>query len=458
MYDAPHSHIQRRTKMVNVQGEEWERSTLWMKYTFTQTLNGNIADMQHESLSSPSEPLSYWQNTAPALQLSTSLPSHVDILIIGGGLLGASTCYWLARNGHPVTLLEHTMPAFGATGRNGGFVSIGLDEPYANAIAHLGHETAHAILSVTLDNRTLLRQVIQEEHITCDYREPGHIHLSLSQEDLEVCTRSSLALQQDGVATTILAPSQLQAFIHTPPGSRIVGAMFTPHNGLVHPAKLVQGLLTAAQRHGAHIVRAEAQHLHHEKDAIHVQTNIGTITAKRVLVATNAWIANLLPQLKSAIIPVRGQVLAYEPVPPVFSTGVGVNLSGTGEYWQQAPDGTIVLGGCRTAAEEHDIGINISQPTMPVQNALEQVFPQLFPQLSNLHVSQRWAGLMAFTPDRLPIADTLGETSSIWMTGGFSGHGMPYGLRFGQLLAEALTTQKHPSELRPFRLNRKTLK
>lgn len=414
--------------------------------------------MQYISTHNISEPLSYWQDTAPALQLSTHLPSHADILIIGGGLLGASTCYWLTRNGYSVTLLERTMPAFGATGRNGGFVSIGADEPYADAITHLGHKTARTILQVTLDNRTLLRQVIQKENITCDYREPGHIHLSLTQQDLDVSTRSSLVLQQDGVATTILEPAQLQAFIRTSIGPKIVGAMFNPHGGLVHPTKLVHGLLAAAQRYGANIVKAEAQQLHREKDDTLVQTNIGNISAKRILVATNAWIARLLPQLQSVIVPVRGQVLAYKPVPPVFSTGVGVNLSGTGEYWQQAPDGTIVIGGCRTATEGHDIGIDISEPTMPVQNALEQVFPELFPQLSGLPVSQRWAGLMAFTPDQLPIADTIDETSNIWVTGGFSGHGMPYGLRFGQLLAEALTTQKHPSELHPFRLNRETLK
>lgn len=414
--------------------------------------------MQDKSMFNTTQPLSYWQDTAPTLQLSTHLPSYTDILVIGGGLLGASTCYWLARNGHSITLLEHTMPAFGATGRNGGFVSIGLDEPYNDVIAHLGHETARAILNVTLDNRTLLRQVIEEENILCDYREPGHIHLSLTKADLDVFAQSSLALQQDGVSTTILEPAQLQEFIHTSPGPQIVGAMFTPHSGLVHPAKLVHGLLVAAQRHGAQIFQAEAQHLSSEKDGIRVQTNVGTISTKRMLVATNAWIAHLLPQLKTVITPVRGQVLAYEPLSPMFTTGVGVNLSGTGEYWQQAPDGTIILGGCRTAAEGRDVGIDISQPTESVQNALEQVFPQLFPQLSGLRVSQQWAGLMAFTPDRLPVADTIDGASNIWVTGGFSGHGMPYGLRFGQLLAEALTEQVHPSELLPFRLNRETLK
>ena len=68
------------------------------------------------------ESVSYWQSTSSPFSLSTHLPSVADVAIIGGGLLGAATCYWLARAGVPVVLLERTALADGATGRNGGFV------------------------------------------------------------------------------------------------------------------------------------------------------------------------------------------------------------------------------------------------------------------------------------------------------------------------------------------------
>src|SRR5258708_40212276 len=69
--------------------------------------------------------ISYWQRTVPDFPLSTDLPSAVDTAVIGGGLLGASTCYWLAKAGVRVALLERTAIAAGATGRNGGVFFIG---------------------------------------------------------------------------------------------------------------------------------------------------------------------------------------------------------------------------------------------------------------------------------------------------------------------------------------------
>ncbi|GCE12536.1 hypothetical protein KTT_23950 [Tengunoibacter tsumagoiensis] len=76
-----------------------------------------------------------------------------------------------------MTLVERHFPAYGATGRNGGFVAIGPDEAYTQAIARLGYTTAQAILHVTLENQNLLRQVLEEETIQCHYREPGHLQV-----------------------------------------------------------------------------------------------------------------------------------------------------------------------------------------------------------------------------------------------------------------------------------------
>jgi gamma-glutamylputrescine oxidase len=90
------------------------------------------------------------------------------VVVIGGGLLGAATCYWAARTGCSVVLLERASLAVAATGRNGGFISIGPDEAYVQAIARLGHETARTILDVTLESRTPLRRLLGEEDIACD--------------------------------------------------------------------------------------------------------------------------------------------------------------------------------------------------------------------------------------------------------------------------------------------------
>jgi gamma-glutamylputrescine oxidase len=403
------------------------------------------------------EPPSYWQVTAPHVTFASQLPHGADVVVIGGGLLGASTCYWAARTGRSVMLLERTAPAAGATGRNGGFIAAGPDEAYAQAIARLGYETARAILDVTLESRTLLRQVLKEEAIACDYREPGHLHLTLEEEQVALFAESSLALQRDGVPAALLERGQLEDYIHTPVGSQVLGALFVPQMGLVHPVKLVQGLISAAQRMGARLIEATVLRLESDGEGVRLHTTQGTLHAGSAVVAANAWIAEVLPHLQEVITPVRGQVLTYRPFPSLFSTGITVDLAGSEVYWQQALDGTIVLGGCRSAAEGHDRGIKVSQPTVAVQHALEQVFPRLFPSLSGLHIAQRWAGLMAFTRDFLPIADQVPDLPHTWVVGGFSGHGMPYGLRFGQLLAEAATKHVTPAALQPFRRDRAML-
>ena len=405
-----------------------------------------------------SEPTSYWQNTTQAMAVSTDLPAFTDYVVIGGGYLGASTCYWLARTGAKVVLLEKAFPAYGATGRNGGFLALGPTEAYPQAIQRLGYKTARDVLQVTLESRSLVRQVLAEEGIACDYRETGTLSLALNAEQQQAFNQSHTALKTDGVATQLLDRQQVQELIHTPLSSEIVGGILTPETALVHPARLVQGLLTAAQRHGAHIVNATVLQLVSDENAIAVRTSRGIIRAQQVVVATNAWLSDLLPHLKEIVVPVRGQVLSYAPLPPMFRTAMAVNMTGTGEYWQQTLDGSIVLGGCRAAAPQQDVGVHVSQPTQQVQQALEHVFPRLFPMLSGLHVNQRWAGLMAFTPDYLPVADMVPDMKGVWAVGGFSGHGMPFGMRLGQLLAEALTGDVISDALLPFRLTRPTLK
>ena len=99
----------------------------------------------------------------------------------------------------------------------------------------------------------------------------------------------------------------------------------------------------------------------------------------------------------------------------------------------------------------------MSLPTLEVQTALEHILPRLFPALNGLRVEHRWAGLMAFTRDYLPIADHVPDIPHAWVVGGFSGHGMPFGLRLGQLLAETVTSGLPPVALKPFRLDRPTL-
>jgi glycine/D-amino acid oxidase-like deaminating enzyme len=403
------------------------------------------------------ESVSYWQSTSPADALSTTLPRTVDVAVVGGGLLGAATCYWLAREGAQVALLERAALASGATGRNGGLVRAGSAESYPDAIAHLGHETVQAVMTLTYESRALLRQVLQEEHIACDYREPGTVKLALNERQVERLQEEVELLHADGFPARLLDRNHVQAMINTPLASEILGGRLLPEQGLIHPARLVHGLMQAALRREALASHAEVLTLVPDGQSVFMQTSRGHLRARAVVVAVNAWTSKLLPGFTDIIVPVREQMLAYAPTEPLFSTGVTADLV-AGEYWQQTHDGTILVGGCGSVAPGEDIGIWESQPTTVVQEAIEQILPRLFPSLSHLQVVRRWAGLMGSTSDSHPIVDRVPSMPGVFVVGGFSGHGMPFGMRFGQLLATAVMSGVMPSALEPYRLNRQTLR
>jgi gamma-glutamylputrescine oxidase len=400
---------------------------------------------------------SYWQRTAPLVPLSTDMPRSVDVAVIGGGLMGTATSYWLAREHIPVALLEREAIGWGATGRNGGFVVAGPTETYTETITRLGHETASVILADTLTNQQLLRQVLEEEGIECNYREPGHIRLALDETQEQQMRAEAAAYQADGFPVEFLERDAVQALIKTTLAQEIRGGRFKPGQGLIHSARFVRGLAQAAMRWGARAYQAEVQSLVQEGEHLRLSTSRGTIHASTVIVAANVWNSRLLPELADYIVSEREQMLAYAPLPPVFSQGISAEVV-AGEYFQQTMDGAILIGGCNTVAPGEDRGVWEMTPLPVVQAAIEEVLPRLFPQLAPLRVVERWAGLLDYTTDSQPIVDALPTIPHVFILCGFSGHGMPFGLRFGQAVTEAVVRGAVPAALKPYRLERPTLK
>lgn len=100
----------------------------------------------------------------------------------------------------------------------------------------------------------------------------------------------------------------------------------------------------------------------------------------------------------------------------------------------------------------YDIGI-----TDDVQQALDHVLPRLFPKLAGTPITRRWAGMMAFTPDYVPVCDAVPDMPGVWSAGGFCGSGMPFLFVVGKYLAQAAMTMQTPAELAPLSYHRPTL-
>ncbi|MFV9503998.1 MAG: NAD(P)/FAD-dependent oxidoreductase [Oscillochloridaceae bacterium umkhey_bin13] len=401
-------------------------------------------------------PNSHWHATLdrPLLPV-TDLPPTAPVIVVGAGVHGAATAYWLARAGLAPLVLDRTGPAAGASGHNGGICATGTAEDYPGAIARLGHNAARAIWALSIEGWALLQRIVEEEAINCDLRIGGNLKLALGTEQFAGFQRSAAALAADGFQHEIIDRAAAEEFMGMPLGPEVVGGKFSPQAATLHSGRLVHGLLAAAIRHGARLGwGTTVTAINADERGVQLVTERGPVSAGSVVVTVNAWSAGLLPFLNGIVTPVRGQALATVPVPAAMPCGFGVAVTPTGEYGQQTMDGAIVFGGCRATAPGRDVGLLNTDTSPEVQAALDGAITRIFPSLAGVPIAQRWGGPMAFTADYTPVAGAAPTMPGVWFSGGFSGHGMPFAPIFGQLLSEAIVTGTPPAALAPFRLDR----
>ncbi len=400
------------------------------------------------------EASSLWLRASRASVDTGELPGETGIAIAGGGLLGVCCAYWLARMGASVVVLERHAVASGATGRNGGLVIPTTAEPYDQAVDRLGAPVAQAVRQLAVEGARLLEQIVAEERLSVDYRPGGFLQLALGDEQAAQCRAEIDVTRRHGFEAAWLDRDATQSRVGTRLGDHITGAMLLP-GATTNSVALVDGIAAAARRHGARVFTGIRVTAIRDGDRHRlVETTGGTVRARVVVTALNAWLADLVPAWREVIRPVQGQVVATFPMPAMFACGMAAQVTSHGEYWQQASDGTILLGGCRAVAPPPQDPL-AQRPQPAVQEALVRVLPTLFPDLPEPGVQRGWAGAMAFTADGIPVVDEVAE--SVWAIGGFCGHGMPFGAGIGKLLAAHLINGSPLAEVRHLRFSRPTL-
>ena len=359
-----------------------------------------------------------------------TIPPYAEAVIIGGGLMGVATAYWLARRGLDVLLAEAQRLAWGATGRNAGMFLSGL----------------HPI-----EDGELVSSVLSEERIEAGYDRIGHLALAgspaiFSQVQAEVARRPPGARPLH-----VLGRDACQDLLGMRIAPEFTGGRWMPDGQVIHPAKLVYGLAAAAMRRGAIIAtqtRVNGVHPADGKACIGVETTRGRVEAECVVYACNSAITGFHPELRRFVAPKRGQVMATDPLPPIFRVGMAVDYGNV--YWRQAGDGTLVIGGCRSSgigAEENSAQERVNPR---IQGALDAFLPHAFPGFPPFTIRQRWAGIMDCTIDGRPVVGALPHADGQWAIGGFGGHGLPGRLGAGKALAEAVATGRPPALLAPF--------
>ncbi|HZP71962.1 MAG TPA: FAD-dependent oxidoreductase [Gaiellaceae bacterium] len=359
---------------------------------------------------------SYWLDEERGPLRSAHFGGRAEVAVIGGGVTGCSCALTLAERGVRVRLHEAREIAGGASGRNGGFALRGATAPYDEAQAALGPAGARLVMELT--ERSLSRM----ESLAGDaFRRVGSLRLAFDDRELAALRREHDALRADGFAVEWV--DELR-----PPLDRLYrGAILHPNDGVLQPARWVRRLAQHAADAGADIREGEA-------------VTVESVDADVVVVAGDGFTASLLPELARAVVATRGQVLATEPLAERLYERPHYARFGY-DYWQQLPDGRLVLGGERDSSFTTETTA-VEETTELVQSRLDALVERLVG--FRPRIEKRWAGIWGTTPDQQPLVGRVPGREHVWLAGGYSGHGNALGLACGDLVARTVLGETPP--------------
>lgn len=368
---------------------------------------------------------------------------EVDFLIIGAGLVGCAAALFAANAGRQVTITDARDLGLGASSRNAGFMITGLDSYYHRALQRYGRAVVREMWGLSQTTHRHLHQVIDAAGGAVQRQRCGSLLLAESEGEARDLERAARAMDADGIDVQFHARDPLRRGFHA--------AIEQARDAAVQPFELVQALF---QQSGAELLPGNEVWRIEEGDGerVRVYSRLHRFEARHALVCTNGWSATLLPHLARHVVPVRGQALVTAPL----RQGPLLNTCGYSDYgymyYRDTFDGRLLLGGGRKQnrwLENNRLDERVSDP---VQRTLEAWLRRRFPDL-DAPIERRWAGVMGFTSDGLPLVGRLPGISNAGYAVGFNGHGLSLGAGAAERAVDLLLHDRHPGAVSAERLS-----
>jgi glycine/D-amino acid oxidase-like deaminating enzyme len=365
--------------------------------------------------------------------------ARADVVVVGAGVTGCSAAWHLARSGARVTLLEARDVASGASGRNGGFLLAGLAHRPVQLGAIVGERRAAELYDATAVARERMYEVAASIGADSYVERTGSLRLAVDAAELDELQQEATLLEEMGsVRVQRLDAHELPVRLV---GSFLGGLRFADDGRLV-PAAWVRALGDAAADAGAALhEQSPVVAIEDDDDGVVVRTQSGhEVRAEHVIVATEAWLSGIVPELVGHVLPYRSQVLAAQPLVDGAALGSGsarlldhVTWSRRGwDYAQQTADGTLVVGG----EQVEDVELLRSWEEAPVDGDQRWIESWIRRVLQvEPDVVDRWAGVLSQTPDGFPYVGALPGRSRVHVCGGWGGAGNVLGFACGGLVA-----------------------
>ena len=378
----------------------------------------------------------WWVDAPPPKSYQNKpLPKKSDVVVIGGGFTGTAAALRLAKGGAKVTLLEAEHVGWGASSRNGGQALSCLHHTLTELIEQHGLERAREMFQASVRAADTVARIVDEEKIDCDYARTGNIEAASKPSHFERLKREQETLARVAdYEVSIVPPEQAVSELGT---KFYHGLMVNERSGGLQPAKFVQGMALAAERAGADIYEG-TRALGIEKNASHngskftVRTERGNISTKEVLLATNAWVGQIVPQFRRRVFPAESYVIATEPLPDEVARGLIPNkrvvydTKNMVAYYTLSRENRMVWGGEGTAT-----GLNPKRNIEILRGGMLKVFPEL----KHAAIDYYWGGTLGMTLDQSAHA---GQVDGMWFSMCYVGHGVTLGTYLGEQMANAI--------------------
>ncbi len=323
--------------------------------------------------------------------------TSVDVCVVGLGGSGLAAVLEARALGARVIGIDAARIAGAAAGRNGGLLLGGIAPFHHDAARSVGNAHATALYTHTLNEMDRMRAITPD---ACWWR--GSLRVAQDDQERADCEAQLQRMQTDGLP------------VERYTGPEGEGLLF-PRDGACHPVRRVLALAALAEERGAQL--AEFSSVAQVTSGVVRLANGATIRAAHILVCVDGGLATLVPSLANRAQSVRLQMLATEPTRDVLIQRPVYARYGY-DYWQQLPDGRVLLGGGRDHFEQAEYTAS-DEPTEYVQRWMETRLRSATG--THARITHNWAATVSYTHDDLPIAEQTEH--GVWAAGAYSGTG-----------------------------------
>jgi gamma-glutamylputrescine oxidase len=356
---------------------------------------------------------------------------EIEACVIGAGVAGMSCALTLARYGIETLVLERSTVAAGASGRNGGFLLAGPAAFYPDARERYGRERARRIYAATLETQAEMYKLAGELGAGESMRRVGLLRASASEEEAEHVRRHAEALREDGFPAELVERDALPSVV----ARYALNGCLTDHDGALHPARWIRALARGAEAAGARI---------HEGSAVdgpvpapgegELRTRSGAVAARHVVVASDGALPALVPEFASRVRARRLHMTATAPLSERVTDRLVYSRWGY-EYFQQRPDGRLLIGGF-SDLDGDDSYTDSDSGSPRIWDRIERLIGEDLGL--DAEITHRWAGVVGYSDDGLPYVGEVPGRPGLYVAGGYSGHGNVPGFLAGKLVADSI--------------------